>query len=283
MDSPSRTPAGGPGAPSGGRNLAAAVLVGLALVGLFLGSLAWHPVAFTALVAVLLIVAIIEGGRVLAREGRPVAVPVLLVASLVMLGGAHSRGESGQVLGVLALILGTIAWYLVDTRRRDVLARAGLTVLLGLWIGLLASYAALLVTRPRGGSIAVIAVIGAAVVSDVGAYAAGSLLGRHRIAPGISPHKTWEGLAGGILLTTVTAAAVLPQLGDLFGPALAAAVGAVVAVAGFVGDLGESMIKRDLGVKDLGAVLPGHGGVLDRVDGILVALPVGHLAIELLT
>lgn len=283
MDTPTSASAEGHDAASpGGRDLSVAIAVGVVLAGVFFGSLVWAPAAFTALVGVLVVVAVLEGSRAFARAGRPVAVPVVLVACLLMLIGAHTRGEAGQVLGLLVLLLGTVAWHLADPRRRDVVVRGGTTALMGLWVGLPASYAALLVTRPAEGRLAVAAVIGGAVVGDIGAYAVGTIVGRRRIAPSISPHKTWEGLAGGIVVTVVLATGVLPQLGALFDPGLAAVVGALVAVSGFFGDLTESMLKRDLGVKDLGAVLPEHGGVLDRVDGILFALPVGYLAIELL-
>lgn len=266
---------------AGDRNLAVAIVVGVVLAGLFVGTVLWHPVAFTSLVGLLVAVAILESGRVIRATGRVLAVPVVLVAALLMLAGAHAAGATGQLLGVLVLFLGAVTWELVDPQRRRVLEACGTTLLLGLWVGLPASYAALLVTRPTDGSLAAIAVIGAAVFADIGAYAAGSLLGRHRIAPSVSPNKTWEGLAGGLVLPAAVAALVLPPLGGLFTAASAAAVALLAGLAAFLGDLVESMVKRDLQVKDLGAVLPAHGGVLDRVDGILLALPVGYYAVEL--
>lgn len=275
-----RAPSDPPGA---GRDLATAVVVGIVLVAVLVGSLAWRPVAFTAVVAVLLVVATIESSRVLRSAGHPVTTPVVLAGGLVTVAGAHVAGTTGQVLGLVVLFLGAVVWELVDAGRSEVTTTVGATLLLGLWLGLLGSFGALLVTRPVEGWLAVLATVGGAVLSDIGGYAVGSLVGRHRIAPAVSPRKTWEGLLGGIVLASAGGAAVLPLLGSLFSPVTGAAVAAVVATAAFVGDLMESMVKRDLGVKDLGTVLPGHGGILDRVDGILVALPVGYYTIELLT
>jgi phosphatidate cytidylyltransferase len=197
--------------------------------------------------------------------------------------GAYRSVHAGQAVGVLVLFLGTIAWLLADARRHDVVRTLATTLLLGLWTGFLGSFAVLLVNRPEDGAIAVLAVIGSAVFGDIGGYATGVMLGRHKIAPHISPNKTVEGLVGGVVVTAVLAAVVLPLVGDLFDVTSAVAVAVVCVLAGFVGDLTESMIKRDLGVKDLGRVIPGHGGILDRVDGILLALPVGFYVVSLLT
>lgn len=265
----------------GGRNLPVAIAVGLLLAGAFLGSLAWHPLAFTTVVAALAVVAMVEIGRVLADTGRRVDVPVLVGAVLAMLYGAYLAGSAGLLAGVVALLLGTVLRALADPRRARVAERLGLTVLFGLWVGLLAAFAPLLVDRPSG-TVIVLAVVGGAILSDIGGYAFGVTLGRHKLAPVLSPNKTWEGLAGAVALPVVLAALVLPQIDEVFTPISAALLAGLASLAAMAGDLAESMLKRDLEVKDLGDVLPGHGGILDRVDGILFALPVGTLAAELL-
>lgn len=272
----------GGGSLVGGRHLPVAIAVGVGLAALFLGSLWWHPAAFTGVVTVLALAGYVETDGVLRGIGLRVGTPVLVVASLVMLLGAYHAGETGQAIGVAVLLLGGIVYQLGDTDRTDVARRLSFTILLGLWVGYLASYGVLLVTGPEG-PLAVLAVIGAVVLTDVGAFAFGVGLGRHPIAPSISPNKTWEGLLGGLIVAVAGAAIVLPLLGETFDAVAAAVLALTCGLAGFVGDLAESMLKRDLGVKDLGRVLPGHGGVLDRVDGILLGLPVGHFAVELLT
>lgn len=259
----------------GGRNLPVAIGVGLALAAVFLGSLFWDGRAFVAVVALLTVIAYVESAGVLRPLGIRLGVPVLVVATLVMLVGAYVAGHEGQAGGVILLFLGAFVWTLLDARRSDVVRGLGSTLLFGLWIGFLASYAALLVTRDPG-PLFVLAVIGAAAVADIGAYAVGVSVGRHALAPSISPNKSWEGLIGGLVVAGVAGALVLPALGDEFTPLTAAVLAVICGLASAVGDLAESVVKRDLGVKDLGGVLPGHGGVLDRVDGILFALPVGY-------
>jgi phosphatidate cytidylyltransferase len=176
---------------------------------------------------------------------------------------------------------GAVVWQLADRGRRDVVGTSATTVLFGLWIGFLASYGILLITGDSG-PIAVLGVVGAAIFSDIGGYAFGVTLGRHPIAPSLSPNKTWEGFLGGLAVATALAVAVLPVVSDRFGMLDAAVLAVACGSAAFLGDLVESMVKRDLGVKDLGDLLPGHGGVLDRVDGILFAMPVGYYALDLL-
>jgi phosphatidate cytidylyltransferase len=265
----------------GGRNLPLAIGVGVGLAVVFLGSLWWDPRAFLAVVAIVATVAYVEAGRILAGVGRRVLVPVLVPATVAMLVGALLGGTGGLMPGVVALLLGAVVWQLVARDRRDTVATLGLTAFFGLWVGLLASYAILLVDQPDG-PLLVLAVIGSAVFCDVGAYAFGVAFGRHKLAPTISPAKSWEGLVGGLLVASVLAAVVLPLLGERFTPGSAAVLGFSVGLAAAVGDLVESLVKRDLGVKDLGDVLPGHGGILDRVDGILLGLPVGYYVIALL-
>lgn len=265
----------------GGRNLPVAIGVGLGLAAVFLGSLFWDPRAFVAVVGLLTIVAYLESGRVLRTVGQRLVIPVAVGATIVMLLGAHLADHAGQAIGIAALFLGAVLWALADRGRSDVVGSLGVTVLFSLWIGFLASYAALLVGLDRG-PVLVLAVIGGAAVADIGAYAVGVTMGRRKLAPSVSPNKSWEGLLGGLVVAGVLGAAVLPLLDDTFTALTAAVLAVTCGAASGVGDLAESMIKRDLGVKDLGGVLPGHGGVLDRVDGILFALPVGYHLLEVL-
>lgn len=266
----------------GGRNLPVAIAVGVVLAAALIGSVYWHPVAFSLLLGVLVVLACIEVGRVLRPIGVQLEVPVLLVASTVMLVGAYHARHTGQAVGVVVLFVGGLLWQLSDPERRDVVRTLAATAMFGLWMGFLGSYGILLITRPEAAPAATLGVIGAAVFSDIGGYAFGVAFGRRPIAPSVSPNKTWEGFLGGLLVATVLAMAVLPLLTDRFSLLDSAILALVCGTAAFVGDLGESMVKRDLGVKDLGDLLPGHGGVLDRVDGILIAMPVGYYTVELL-
>lgn len=266
----------------GGRNLPVAIGVGVVLAAILIGATFWHPAAFTLLIGVLIALACVEAGRVLRPVGVQLEVPVLIVACGVMLLGAYQARHAGQAVGVGVLFLGGVLWQLSDTRRRDVVRTLAATTMFGLWVGFLASFGVLLITRPEAAPVATIGVIGVAIFADIGAFAFGVAFGKRRIAPTISPNKTWEGFLGGLLVATIVAVVVLPLLSDRFSVLDAAILALACGSAAFVGDLVESMIKRDLGVKDLGDLLPGHGGVLDRVDGILFALPVGFYTVELL-
>jgi len=289
MDGASAGPGGSPVGPGaarpGGRNLPAAIAVGVALAALFLWSLFTDPLALTIVVILVTMFAVWETGTTLATTQRTVARPVLLVTAVVLGGATYALGPQGQTLGLLVLVLGAFGWELAATPREDSVGKLSITIFLGCWIVFLASFAILLVNRERGGVAALLAVAGGAIIGDIGAYVVGRLFGRTRIAPSVSPNKTLEGLLGGIVTSGVLAWFVLPVIdGELFAdPKDAAVIAALAALAGFFGDLAESMVKRDLGLKDLGRMLPGHGGVLDRVDALLLALPVGYYALELVT
>lgn len=268
--------------PRDGRDLRAATAVGVGLLATVGAALAGPPWMLAAVVLVLLLVALVEAGGVLAGAGRPASVDVLCVVAVAAIAGALLAAERG-LLAALALL--PIAALVREVLRRDrtaALGRLGTTVLLGTWVVGLGAHAVLLRGGPAGAA-GVVAVVLAVAVGDTAAYAVGSTLGRRRLAPHISPNKTVEGLAGGIVAAAAVGAAALPALGVVGGPVAGATFAATVALAGALGDLAESMVKRELGVKDLGRSLPGHGGVLDRVDGILLGLPVGHHLLAVLS
>ncbi|MFN2614337.1 MAG: phosphatidate cytidylyltransferase, partial [Actinomycetota bacterium] len=136
---------------------------------------------------------------------------------------------------------------------------------------LLAAHVIMLSRLPHG-PVLTISFLGAAALYDVGAFATGIAFGKHPMSPRLSPKKTWEGAAGATLLVVLLALTVGPHLGPLtVGSALALA--GVTIVLAPLGDLAESMLKRDLDIKDMGSVLPGHGGVMDRIDGMLLVAP----------
>ncbi len=267
-------------APRKGRDLVAATTVGVILLGVLALTLAMPPFALTILLGVLLAAAFVELGAVLGGLGRPVHVDVLLATTLVLLVGAQLAGPRGQAVGLTSLVVAALLRSLADRARSDVVGTVSRTVLLGAWLGGLASYA-LLLRALDAPIVALVTVLGAAAVGDIGAYAVGSRFGRRAIAPSVSPNKTWEGFAGGVAAAALLGTLMLPLDGS--SSALrGAGVGLLVGIAGFLGDLVASMVKRDLGVKDLGHMLPGHGGILDRVDGLLLALPLGYALLVLL-
>jgi phosphatidate cytidylyltransferase len=198
------------------------------------------------------------------------------VACVVLPLATFWKGTLGYPVVLGLTVMCGFVWYIVGAGEERPTMNLGVTALGVLWIGLLASFAGLLLGAPDGSSL-MLSVLLVAVAHDVGAFFVGRSLGRAPLTA-ISPGKTVEGLFGGVVSAVVVAVAVIGvfkigPLGDSIGRAFA--MGLIVGIATAVGDLCESVVKRDLGVKDMGNILPGHGGVLDRMDGILFALPAG--------
>jgi len=219
----------------------------------------------------------------MARPMRP-----LLLAGycggVAMLVGAHLSGVEWMVGGFLATLVLAFAFYLVATTRAPATAAISATVLGTAWIGFGLGFLLLLRDLPENGRLATFAVVLAVWVEDTAAYLVGRAVGRHKFSPAISPAKTWEGFVAG------TAAAVFAMFVALYDDRQtflsipqALVLGAVVAIAAALGDLFESAFKRDLQVKDSGRLLAGHGGVLDRVDAFLFAVPAAYFTIVALT
>ncbi|MGI8574706.1 MAG: phosphatidate cytidylyltransferase [Egibacteraceae bacterium] len=263
-----------------GRNLGMAVASGLALAGLYVLTLFIHPLLFLTFIAVIVVVAMLELDVAFRGAGMRPATPVAIGAGMIMLFGAYRGGPGAQALGLVLLVFGSVAWSLLDVQRPQPAANLGSTFLMTLWVPFAGSYLGLLLLRGNGEWV-VLATIALAVTSDIGAYAFGSQFGRHRMAPTVSPGKSWEGFAGALATSLVVAALVTSRLPG-FDLGLALAFGATMCVAATAGDLAESLVKRDLGVKDLGTIVPGHGGMMDRIDAITFALPSAHLLLLLL-
>jgi phosphatidate cytidylyltransferase len=266
--------------PRQGRDLVAATIVGIILAAALTAALLLPPWALTALIGIIVVAAYMEIAPLLAGLGRPVHRDVLIVSALVILPATQLIGSGGQVVGLTFLVVAALLRSLIERERSDVLGTISRTVLFGAWLGGLASFALLL--RGLDQPIVLLStVIGAVVAGDTVAYLVGSQMGRRPIAPRVSPGKTWEGLAGGLVGASVLGASILPLDGSS-SVMRGLVIGALIGFAGFFGDLVASMVKRDLGVKDLGRLLPGHGGVLDRVDGLLLALPIGYALLTVL-
>ena len=250
-----------------------AMRVGSAVVifGLFLGSLVLGGWWFTIFVILVMIVSLGEFYATVRTRGyRPLAL-FGLVGVALMGFGAQNVGPMAIAGWGAAALVGTILFYSLAPRRNS-LSNTAVTVLGLAWCGMLA-FAILIADGPH--PVAHIFFLVFVIASnDIGAYFVGRGFGRRRMAPHVSPNKTFEGFIGGLLLGALVAAvlAVFPPWQSIgLGRALATA--ALVGVLAPLGDLAESMVKRSLGVKDMGSVLPGHGGMLDRIDGFLFAVP----------
>jgi phosphatidate cytidylyltransferase len=261
-----------PGARAG-RNLPLAILTGLLLAGVLIGTLVLSRPAFVGFLVVIVTLALLELLTVLrARATRP-AGPVVLGVGALLVVGAYLEGPAALSFGLLAAILGAFGWYLVDRGRTEVTRNVAATVFAVVYVPFMAAHLSLVV---GGADHYVGALIGYAVlvvVYDTAAYATGATIGRRPIAPQVSPNKSWEGAIGATVACLLAGAFLLPlwEPWTLVSGLVLAALTCVVAP---LGDLSESMLKRDLAVKDMGSILPGHGGVLDRVDALLFMAPV---------
>jgi len=257
-----------------GRDLPVAIGVGVGLAAAIIASLVIYRPAFLAIVAAAVLISVWELTRALrtARVRAPL-VPLLL-GSLAMIAVTWLSGPSGLAVTAMLTVLGAMVWRLSDGPVgyfRD----ASTAVLITVYVPLLACFAVLML-RPEDGTTRIIAFILTVVCSDVGGYAAGVLFGKHPLLPTVSPKKSWEGFGGSVLACVIAGM-------FLVGLALDGAwwqgivYGASIATTATLGDLGESIIKRDLGIKDMGTLLPGHGGLMDRMDSLLPSAAVAYL------
>jgi phosphatidate cytidylyltransferase len=262
-----------------GRNLPAAIGVGLVLGGLVVLTLFTVKATFLLYVGIILAVALWELSRAL--HSRDIHLPLvpIVVGGIAMVTLAYWTHES-WALGALGLTgVAILGWRLrggADGYVRDV--TAGIFTLL--YLPLAAVFVALMLAEPDGSRRAFIFVV-LTVCSDTGGYLAGILFGKHPMVPAISPKKTWEGLGGGAVLCLAAGAIMVPDLlgGHVWQGLL---LGAAAVTVASLGDLVESMIKRDLQIKDMGHLLPGHGGIMDRLDSLVVMAPVVWLLLAVL-
>ncbi len=257
--------------PRAGRNLPAAIGVGSALAALVVLSLVFAKVAFLVLATLAVAVGVWElvGGLAQGRVHAPL-VPCVLGA-LAMLPAAYFGGGDALALTFAMTCVAVLLW-----RAADGLAEAAgdvaAGVLVAAYVPLLAGFAALMLAADDGATRIFVFVL-VTTSSDIGGYAVGVVAGRHPMAPSVSPKKSWEGFAGSAVTCVVVAVVCMLLLldGPWWGGVL---LGAAIVLAATVGDLSESLLKRDLGIKDMGDILPGHGGVMDRLDSLVFAAPV---------
>ena len=264
-----------------GRNLPAAIGVGVALGGLVLLTLFTVKATFLLYAGAALAVALAELTGAFAK--REITIPVIPVAAggAAMLTCMYWLGFRGALAAFALTVIAILAWRLPGGASgyvKDVTAGVFATA----YLPFLASFVVAMLV-PADGPRRVLTFIILTICSDIGGYVAGITLGRggrHPMAPVISPKKTWEGFSGSAVACLVAGAVCLPLL--LHGHAWQGLLtGAAAVLAATLGDLAESMIKRDLDIKDMGTVLPGHGGILERLDSLLVAVPVVWLLLFL--
>lgn len=274
----SPTPTGPKPKRTTGRNLPVAIASAVVLLAWIFGTLLWWQWGFVIFLMGAAVAGSYEVMRALGKAGMQAVFAPIAIGAPLMLGTSFWLAQAGGQLDGVAAILGGLALMivacLVGRLRgpvRGFMQDAAASVFTIGYVPLLLATLSLLLAQPDG-NVRVVYYFILVACSDTGAYAFGSLFGKRKLAPHISPGKTWEGLAGGVLLSVV--------VGSILGVVMLGAqwwvgivIGVLLALAGATGDLVESMIKRDAGLKDMSKLIPGHGGAMDRLDSLLVAAP----------
>ena len=272
-----------------GRNLPAAISVGVVLGGTVIATLLWAPQLWVALVALAVALATHEVVRRLREGGYAVPVIPLLIGGQAMIWLTWPYREAGALGAFGATVALCMIWRLLSGGlkaapvhyTRDV----SVTIFLAAWVPLFGAFTALLIYPNQGGyhegAMQVFCMMLGVVASDIGGYTAGVLFGKHPMVPAISPKKSWEGFSGSLLFSIIVS---VLSVHFLAGRPLWVGVplGIMLVITGTLGDLVESQVKRDLGIKDMGTLLPGHGGLMDRIDSILPSAVAAWLVLEVL-
>jgi phosphatidate cytidylyltransferase len=258
------------------RNLSAALITAGVLIVAAVVSLWISKAAFAVVASIIVLIAQAELYATMHRRGYQPATALGLVVGAMLLAGAYLRGEQAMLMFVALGAVLSFLWYMAapPKGREGALRNIGSTLLGIVYVPFLAGYALILLSQPDMGTGLVLSILGLTFLYDIAAFAVGSFYGKRPLAPTISPKKSWEGLSGGTVVTLFVGAAVLSNIAPI-QPSLPKAIGLSLIIVIFapLGDLAESLIKRDLRVKDMGTLLPGHGGVLDRIDSALFVLP----------
>lgn len=278
-------PAGEPKKSSrAGRDLPAAIGVGAFLGFSVIAILLFAPRVWVAVVAVAMVVATLEVTRRLTEGGYSIPLLPLLVGGQAMIWLTWPYGAAGALGAFGGTVVTCLIWRLLSGGLKappvNYLRDVAVTVFLATWIPLFGAFGVLLV-YPDDGAGRVFCLMLGVVFSDIGGYTAGVLFGKHPMAPAISPKKSWEGLAGSLVFgiaVSVLAVEFLLEKPWWVGIPL----GIMLVITGTLGDLIESQVKRDLGIKDMGTLLPGHGGLMDRLDSVLPSAVATWIVLTLL-
>ena len=276
-----RAAAPAPAAPTSraGRNLPVAIATGVAMGGVAAGSLALHPVAFLVVVCVAMVVAVWEMRQALSEGGLYAPFAPVAIGAVSMTVAAYVRGAEALVFAAALTLVATLIWRVADGLA-GALRDVGAGALILLYPCLLAGFAAMMLAEPQG-QWRIFVFILITIFSDIGGYAFGVLFGKHPMAPKLSPKKSWEGFAGSVISCAAVGAIAIPLTLD--GAWWQGAIlGALTAPVATIGDLIESSLKRNLGIKDMSNILPAHGGLMDRLDSLVLVIPLMWVALRII-
>jgi phosphatidate cytidylyltransferase len=261
-----------------GRKLGPSILVSLSLVAIVWASLAFEPLVFAALVTLAVCLGIREISRAFAQAETKISSVALILATIGLSAATWQGGVAGLAVAT-AVALPILLISLLRNGPEGFVARATATTLVLVYLPFLAGFLILLGNESNGLEqiMTFVILVGC---NDTFGYLVGVLIGKHPMAPKISPKKSWEGLVGSVIFTTLGGSLMFHYVLDIKW-FIGALVGLLIVFTATSGDLIESAMKRDLQLKDMGSLLPGHGGILDRLDSVLLSAPALWLALEL--
>jgi phosphatidate cytidylyltransferase len=262
-----------------GRKLLPSILVSLLLLGLIFGTINTEPILFFAFIWIVIMIGIREITAAYGKGGIELPPFVLMVAATVLLVATWNGATQGLAVSA-GLMIPILMFTLLLISQKDFIKRSTSAVFITFYLAVLGGFILLLANHVDG-AIRIFALVALIACNDTFAYIAGVLIGKHKLAPSISPKKSWEGLIGGAIAAVIGGSFIF---NSLFETAwfVGALIGLMTVVTATCGDLIESAIKRDLAIKDMSNLLPGHGGIMDRLDSALFTAPAVWFAIELI-
>ena len=262
-----------------GRKLLPSILVSLFLLGLIFGTINTEPLLFFALIWIVIMIGIREITAAYGKGGIDLPDYVLMIAASVLLVATWNGNTQGLAVST-GLIIPILMFTLLMISQKDFIKRSTCAVFITFYLAVLGGFILLLANHENGAT-RIFALVALIACNDTFAYIAGVLIGKHKLAPSISPKKSWEGLIGGAIAAVIGGAAIFHYLFETTWY-VGALIGLMTVVTATCGDLIESAIKRDLAIKDMSNFLPGHGGIMDRLDSALFTAPAVWFAIELI-
>jgi phosphatidate cytidylyltransferase len=262
-----------------GRKLLPSILVSLSLLTLIFGSITLEPKLFLALICVVIMLGVRELTHAYRAGGIELPDLPIMAVSLVILLASWFGGTEGLAVST-GLSIPILMFFLLLISQKDFIKRSTSAVFAVFYLSVLGGFI-LLVANDADGGKRILALVILISCNDTFAYFAGVLFGKHKMAPNISPKKSWEGLIGGLVASVIGGALVF-DLAFETAWYVGSAIGVMTVVTATCGDLIESAIKRDLAIKDMSNLLPGHGGIMDRLDSALFTAPAVWFAFELI-
>jgi phosphatidate cytidylyltransferase len=262
-----------------GRKLLPSILVSLLLLTLIFGSIYLQPLLFLALICIVISLGVRELTQAYRTGGIELPdLPIIAAALIILL--ASWFGDTEGLAVSTGLIIPILMFLLLLISQKDFIKRSTSAVFSVFYLAVLGGFILLLANNPDGGE-RILALVILIACNDTFAYFAGIIFGKHKMAPSISPKKSWEGLIGGLIASLIGGALIFHYTFDVAWY-VGSAIGLMTVVTATCGDLIESAIKRDLAIKDMSNLLPGHGGIMDRLDSALFTAPAVWFAFELI-